>query len=159
HLLLAAQGYQESRLDQNARSSAGAVGVMQIKPSTAKDPNVAVPDVHSVEPNIHAGTKYVSFLRERYFNDPGLDDLNSTLMSLAAYNVGPARMIKLRNQAEQLGYDPDVWFDNVEIAAARYVGKEPVTYVSNIYKYYIAYLLSEELVEARRAARERVGIE
>jgi membrane-bound lytic murein transglycosylase MltF len=159
HLLVAAQGFQESRLDQSVRSAAGAVGVMQIKPSTAQDPNIGIPDVLEVESNIHAGTKYLNFLRERYFNDPNLDELNSTLMALAAYNMGPARMIKLRSQAKQLGYDPNIWFDNVEIAAAKYVGKEPVTYVSNIYKYYIAYTLSEELVQARQAARARAGID
>ncbi len=159
HLLLAAQGYQESRLDQGARSAAGAVGVMQIKPSTASDPNVDVPDVHELEGNIHAGTKYLGFLRQRYFSDPGLDKLNSTLMALGAYNIGPARMIRLREQARQLGYNPDQWFGNVEIAAAKYVGEEPVIYVSNIYKYYIAYLLSKELMQARQQARERAGID
>tara|TARA_R110002073_G_scaffold63491_9_gene159034 strand:+ start:123 stop:1640 length:1518 start_codon:yes stop_codon:yes gene_type:complete len=159
HLLLAAQAYQESRLDQSARSAAGAVGVMQIKPSTASDPNVNVSNIHQVESNIHAGAKYLDFLRGRYFNDPEIDELNRVLMALAAYNIGPARMIGLRDRAQQLGYDPNVWFDNVELAAAQQVGREPVTYVANIYKYYIAYRLSGELVRARKAARERAGID
>lgn len=158
HLLLAAQGYQESRLDQNARSAAGAIGVMQVRPSTAGDPNVGIDDIHLVEPNIHAGTKYLAFLRERYFNEPGVDELNQTLLALAAYNVGPSRMINLRNRADKMGYDRNVWFDNVEIVAAKYVGREPVHYVANIYKYYLAYVLSSEQLAQRAAARDRAGI-
>ena len=156
--MLAAQGYQESRLDQSARSAAGAVGVMQIKPSTAADPNVGIRGIEQVEPNIHAGTKYLSFLRGRYFNQEGVDERNRLFLSLAAYNAGPARMARLRQQTAQMGYDPNVWFDNVEIAAARYVGREPVQYVANVYKYYMAYRLSSALLRQRSAAREEAGI-
>ena len=157
-LMIAAQGYQESRLDQSARSSAGAVGVMQIKPSTARDKNVNVTDIHQVDPNIHAGTKYLNFIRERYFSDPAIDERNQVLLSLAAYNMGPGRMLKLREQASGLGYDPNVWFDNVELAAARYVGREPVQYVANIFKYYLAYKLSTEQWDKRQMARQRAEI-
>ena len=83
-LMLAAQGYQESRLDQSVRSSAGAIGVMQLLPSTAADPNVAIPTIEVLEDNIHAGAKYMRFLRDRSFTDPELDDLNATLLSFAA---------------------------------------------------------------------------
>lgn len=158
-LLLAAQGYQESRLDQSARSSMGAVGVMQIKPSTARDKNVGIDDVHTAEPNIHAGTKYLAFLRERYFSDEEIDARNQMLMALAAYNMGPARMIQVRSKAAEMGYDPNRWFDHVEVAAARHVGREPVTYVANISKYYLAYTLNEQQIAQREAARERAGIE
>lgn len=159
HLMLAAQGYQESRLDQSARSAAGAVGVMQIKPSTAADPNVGIRGIDKVEPNIHAGTKYLSFLRGRYFNQEGVDERNRLFLALAAYNAGPARMARLRQQTVELGYDPNVWFDNVEIAAAKYVGREPVQYVANVYKYYMAYRLSAALLSRRSEAREEAGIE
>jgi len=159
YLMVAAQGYQESRLDQNARSRAGAIGVMQIKASTANDRNVGIKDIHNVDSNIHAGVKYLDFLRNRYFNDPGIDQLNQTLMALAAYNMGPSRMINLRNKATKMGYDPNIWFDNVELAAAKHVGREPVQYVANIYKYYLAYRLSAEQVLQRGRARERAGIE
>ena len=138
-LLLAAQGYQESGLNQNLVSSAGAVGIMQIKPSTAEDPNVNVPNVYNLEDNIHAGTKYLNFIYGRYFNDNELDVINASLFSLASYNAGPARIRKLRKQAAQSGLDPNVWFDNVEIMAARDIGRETVQYVSNIYKYYASY--------------------
>lgn len=138
-LLLAAQGYQESKLNQHLVSSAGAVGIMQIKPSTAKDPNVDIPDIHIMENNIHAGTKYLDFIHRKYFSDSSMDSLNARLFALASYNAGPAKIRKLRRQARRRGLDPNIWFDNVEILAAREIGREPVQYVSNIYKYYASY--------------------
>ena len=140
-LMIAAQGYQESHLDQTKRSPVGAVGVMQVMPATARDPNVAIPEIHETEPNIHAGVKYLRFLRERYFSDPALTPLDQTLFSFAAYNAGPGNIAKARKRAAKLGLDPNVWLDNVEIAAARVVSREPVVYVRNIYKYYVAYSL------------------
>ena len=158
-LIVAAQGYQESRLDQNARSKAGAVGIMQLLPSTAADPNVGIPDITRAEPNIHAGIKYLDFLRMRYFNDPDITLLNQTLFALAAYNAGPVRISKLRSRAAQTGYDPNKWFGNVEVVVAREVGSEPVKYVANILKYYVSYRLSL-IREAQRAeAREKMGME
>ncbi len=140
-LMIAAQGYQESSLDQSKRSPVGAVGVMQVMPATARDPNVGIPDIHQQEPNIHAGVKYLRFLRDRYFSDPALSDLDQTLFSFAAYNAGPGNVAKARKRAAKLGLDPNVWLDNVEIAAAKVVSREPVVYVRNIYKYYVAYKL------------------
>ncbi len=159
YLLAAAQGYQESRLDQNARSRAGAIGVMQLLPSTARDSSVGIADIHEVDSNIHAGIKYLDYLRERYFGDLPDSDINKTLLALAAYNAGPRNMINLRNDAEKLGYDPDVWFDNVEVVAAKRIGREPVRYVANIFKYYMAYRLTLNQVLEHQAERERVGIE
>lgn len=159
YLMVAAQGYQESRLDQKARSKSGAIGVMQVLPTTARDKNVNIHNIHEVEANIHAGIKYMEFLRRQYFSDPGIDDINRTLLALGAYNVGPGRMIKLREQAAKRGYNPNVWFDNVELVAAKEVGREPVQYVANIYKYYLAYRLTADQVLKHRAARERAGIE
>ncbi len=159
HLMLAAQGYQESRLDQSVRSRAGAVGVMQVLPSTARDPNVGIDDISEVDSNIHAGTKYMDFLRSRYFSEPAIEEQDRNWLALAAYNAGPRRMINLRNKAEKLGYDPNRWFDNVEVVAARDIGQETVQYVSNIFKYYISYRLSLEQERYRQAARARVGIE
>jgi len=158
YLLAAAQGYQESRLDQGARSRAGAVGVMQLKPTTAADRNVDINNIHKVENNIHAGIKYLSFLRERYFDDPAISEWNQTALALAAYNIGPTRMIKLRQSAERRGYDPNIWFDNVEVVAAKEIGREPVQYVANIYKYLLAYRTSAEQLSQRKDARERAGI-
>ena len=138
-MLLAAQGYQESHLDNSTRSSAGAVGIMQIKPSTAADPNVGIDNVHDIENNIHAGVKYLAFIRERYFSDPEIDPLNSILFSMAAYNMGPARINGIRRKAEGLGVNGNIWFGQVELLAAREVGRESVQYVSNIYKYYASF--------------------
>lgn len=143
-LLLVAQGYQESGLNQATRSRAGAIGVMQLLPSTAADPNVGIADIHDMEQNIHAGIKYMAFLRDRYFTSPELDPVNRTLFSFAAYNAGPARVRRLRQQASELGLDPNTWFKEVEIVAARDIGQETVQYVSNIYKYYLAYRLLRE---------------
>jgi membrane-bound lytic murein transglycosylase MltF len=140
-LMIAAQGYQESRLDQSKRSRVGAVGVMQVMPATARDPNVGVADIHLLEPNIHAGVKYLRFLRDRYFSDSALSALDRTMFAFAAYNAGPANVAKARKRTAAMGLDPDVWFDNVEIAAAKTISREPVTYCRNIYKYYVAYKL------------------
>jgi len=154
-LKLAAQGFQESHLKQHKRSAAGAVGVMQIKPSTAKDRNVGIADITILENNIHAGTKYMRFLSDRYFSD-GVDELNRWLFSLAAYNAGPARVARLRREASENGLDRNHWFDQVEIIAAKRIGRETVTYVSNIYKYYIGYKLADARLQEQR---ERHGAE
>jgi membrane-bound lytic murein transglycosylase MltF len=159
YLMVAAQGYQESRLDQSARSRAGAVGIMQLLPSTAKDPNVGIPDITSVEPNIHAGVKYLNFIRTRYFSDPEIDRFNQTMFSFAAYNAGPARIRKLRDKAAQQGYNPNEWFDNVEVVAAKEVGQETVQYVANILKYYIAYRLSTKQQVQRAQERKSHGVD
>ena len=151
-LMIAAQGYQESRLDQRKRSPVGAIGVMQVMPATAQDRNVSIPDIHLEEPNIHAGVKYLRFLRDHYFSDPALSDLDQTLFSFAAYNAGPGNIAKARKRVAKLGLDPDVWLDNVEIAAAKAVSREPVVYVRNIYKYYVAYKLMNEGKLGPRAA-------
>jgi membrane-bound lytic murein transglycosylase MltF len=156
YLFAAAQGYQESRLDQSVRSSAGAVGVMQLLPSTAADKNVGIPNIEDLDANIHAGIKYMDFLRDHYFSDPAITPLNQALLALGAYNAGPSRMISMRDKAAQQGYDPNVWFDNVELIAAREIGRETVQYVSNVYRYYTTYrmIAMQEMVhvEARKAA-------
>ncbi len=154
YLIVTAQGYQESRLMQTARSRAGAVGIMQLLPSTAADPNVGIPDISEAEDNIHAGVRYLNFIRNRYFSDPEMDDFNKTMFALAAYNAGPARIAKLRSKAEKLGYNPNKWFDNVEIIAAKEIGGETVQYVANILKYYVVYRLSIIRTLQRQEARE-----
>jgi membrane-bound lytic murein transglycosylase MltF len=149
-LMVAAQGYQESKLDQSARSHAGAVGIMQLLPSTAADPNVGIPNITTERNNIHAGVRYLRFLRDRYFNDSQLSNLDRVAFSFAAYNAGPGNVAKSRKLAAKMGLDPDVWFDNVELAAARAVSREPVIYVRNIYKYYVAYRRIADQIIARR---------
>jgi membrane-bound lytic murein transglycosylase MltF len=159
YLMVAAQAYQESGLDQNARSGAGAVGIMQLLPTTAADKNVGIPDISDAESNIHAGVKYLDFIRKRYFNDPGIDRFNQTLFAFAAYNAGPARVANLRGKAEQQGYDPNIWFDNVEIIAAREIGRETVQYVANILKYYVGYRLSVEQQVKRGEERKKQNLD
>ena len=141
-LMLAAQAFQESGLRQDRRSPAGAIGIMQIKPSTAADPNVGVDDITTVDGNIHAGAKYMRFIADRYFAEEKFNDLNQWLLSLAAYNAGPAKINRYRREAAENGYDPNRWFDNVEIIAARRIGSETVTYVSNVFKYYVGYQIT-----------------
>jgi membrane-bound lytic murein transglycosylase MltF len=132
----------------------GAVGIMQILPSTAADKNVGIPDIKELENNIHAGIKYLRFLRDRYFSDPAMDLLNQNLFAFAAYNAGPAKISRLRNRAKKAGFDPNVWFGNVEILAAKKIGRETVQYVSNIYKYYVAYRLAGDRRQAMQKAKE-----
>jgi membrane-bound lytic murein transglycosylase MltF len=143
-LLMAAQGYQESQLDQGRHSAAGAIGIMQVMPATAD--KMQVGDVTELEPNIHAGVKYIRYIVDQYFKNEPMDSLNKVLFAFAAYNAGPARISSLRAEARSLGFDPNVWFDNVERVAAYRIGRETVQYVANIYKYYIAYTLVQDNV-------------
>jgi membrane-bound lytic murein transglycosylase MltF len=148
-MLMAAQGYQESRLDQRARSHVGAIGVMQVMPQTGKE--LGVGDIHQLEPNIHAGVKFIRTMVDKNFAGEPIDDLNKMLFAFAAYNAGPGRLRQLRREAADRGLDRNLWFNNVERIAAERIGRETVTYVSNIYKYYVAYLLIQgEYVQRRQ---------
>jgi len=154
YLLMAAQGYQESRLDQNAKSHVGAIGIMQLMPGTGKDMNVG--EIQQLDPNIHAGVKYIRFMVDRHFEKEPMTRQNKVLFALAAYNAGPGRIAQMRREAARRGLDPNVWFNNVEMVTAEKVGSEPVTYVSNIFKYYVAYTLVGEADEALRKKVEEL---
>ena len=139
-LMLAAQGFQESRLDQKARSHVGAIGVMQIMPATGAE--LKVGDIRVIEPNIHAGAKYLDRLMKHYFPDARFSPHDRALFAFAAYNAGPGNIAKMRKEAARRGLDPDKWFDNVELVVADRIGYETTTYVRNIFKYYVAYRLT-----------------
>ena len=150
YLLMAAQGYQESGLDQTRKSAVGAVGVMQVMPATGKDMKVG--DIQQMEPNIHAGVKYMRFMMDNFYADEPMDELNKGLFTFASYNAGPGRIRQLRARAAKRGLDANRWFNNVELLAAESIGRETVQYVSNIYKYYLAYkLLTEQQAERAKA--------
>lgn len=152
-LLMAAQGYQESRLNQSVRSPVGAIGVMQVMPRTGKE--LKVGDIRSLDPNIHAGVKYMRWMIDQYYGDEPMTSLDKALFSFASYNAGPARIARLRVETQQRGFDPNIWFGNVEHLAAEKIGAETVTYVSNIYKYYIAYrLIMDEQARKQKATEE-----
>jgi membrane-bound lytic murein transglycosylase MltF len=152
-LMVGAQAYQESGIDQSKRSPMGAIGVMQVLPSTAADPNVNIPKIEELENNIHAGVKYMRFIMDRYFKDAEMDDLNRNLFAFASYNAGPARISGLMSQAAREGLNPNVWFHNVEVVAAKEIGRETVQYVSNIFKYYVAYRLIVDRLKAKEAVK------
>jgi membrane-bound lytic murein transglycosylase MltF len=154
YLLLMAQGYQESELNQSARSPVGAIGVMQVMPSTGKDMKVG--DITQIEPNIHAGVKFLRSMMDEYYANEPMDRVNKTLFTFAAYNAGPGRIRGLRKTAADRGLDPNVWFNNVELIAAEKIGRETVTYVSNIYKYYLAYQMIEEEHAKRQETKEAI---
>lgn len=144
-LLILAQAFQESGLDHTRKSNAGAVGIMQILPSTARDKKIGISNVDKLENNIHAGVKYLAFLRDHYFAGEEISPRDQVRMSLAAYNSGPAKIQKARRHAAKIGLDKNRWFRNVELAALQVIGQEPVRYVSNINKYYVLYqTLTEE---------------
>ena len=154
HLMLVAQSYQESRLNQNARSHVGAIGMMQLMPATGAEMRVG--DIRQTEANVHAGAKYMRQLLDVYFADAEFNEQNRNLFAFAAYNAGPGRMRQMRELAKQRGLDPNVWFENVELVTAERVGQEPVKYVRNIFKYYAAYKLVEEAESAAEAARQGI---
>jgi membrane-bound lytic murein transglycosylase MltF len=154
-LMLAAQGYQESRLNQNAKSHVGAIGVMQLMPATGAEMKVG--DIGLTEANIHAGAKYMDQLMSKYFRDAHFSEGNRPLFAFASYNCGAANVAKARTTAQNRGLDPDKWFNNVELVIAQQIGSETTTYVRNIYKYYVAYKLTLEAQEEAAKARSQVA--
>jgi membrane-bound lytic murein transglycosylase MltF len=155
YLLMSAQGYQESGLDQARKSAVGAIGVMQVMPATGKDMKVG--DITELEPNIHAGVKYVRFMMDQFYNSEPMDALNKGLFTFASYNAGPGRIKQLRELAAKRGLNPNIWFNNVELVAAEKIGRETVQYVSNIYKYYLAYKMLVEQAQERQKAKSEVA--
>jgi membrane-bound lytic murein transglycosylase MltF len=105
----------------------------------------------------HAGAKYMDRLMEKYFSEAKFEGDNRTLFAFASYNAGPGNIEKMRRNAERQGFDPDKWFNNVEIVTAQKIGMETTTYVRNILKYYVAYKLQFDVKEAARKAREQVA--
>jgi membrane-bound lytic murein transglycosylase MltF len=158
YVMLAAQGYQESMLNQDRVSPRGAVGIMQVLPHYAAANPINIPNVHNPKDNIHAGAKMLAQIAKTYFTDPGIDELNKTLFTFAAYNAGPNRIIRLRKQAQAEGLDPNVWFGNVELEVAKDIGQETVQYVSNIYKYYVAYKMAIDQQRIREQAKQGVKV-
>ena len=152
YLLMAAQGFQESGLNQDAKSAVGAIGVMQVMPATGAE--LKVGDIKELDANVHAGVKYMRFMVDRYYKDEPMDRLNKVLFTFASYNAGPGRIRQLRKEAAKRGLDPNVWFGNVEQIASERIGRETVTYVSNIYKYYVAYRMVSEEINRRVAAKD-----
>jgi len=150
-VMLMAQGYQESHLDQHAKSNVGAVGIMQLMPATAKAPPIEIDDIEKVEGNIEAGAKYMAYLKKQYFADLAHDPANQHFFALAAYNAGPGAIHHQRQVAHRYGLDPDRWFGQVERVVGRHISQQPVVYVRNIYQYYLAY---QRLLAEQAAVRE-----
>ena len=142
-------------MDHSKRNPSGAVGLMQLLPSTAADPNIGIHDIERVDNNVHAGVKYLAFLRDRYFAEAALAPQARFAFIWAAYNAGPAKVSSMRDMATQMGLDRNQWFHNVELAAGKIVGRETVKYVADIYKYYVAYSLVQDLVEKQAEIKER----
>ena len=153
--LLAAQAYQESQLDQSKKSHRGAIGLMQILPTTAHNPPIQIKDIHQPSNNIHAGVKYLAHLRDHYFTQKSYTPHEQINFALAAYNMGPAKLKSLQQHARKLRLNPYVWFSHMEQVALRYVGREPVRYVANIHKYYLAYRQSEENQQKKTQEMEK----
>jgi membrane-bound lytic murein transglycosylase MltF len=151
-LMLAAQGYQESMLDQKKKSPVGAIGVMQLMPATGR--SLKVGDITVTESNVHGGAKYLDQLMTQYFKDAKFDEQNRTLFAFASYNAGPGNISKMRKEAETRGLDPDVWFNNVEVVTAEKIGIETTTYVRNIFKYYVSHRFTRSR-SARHATQGR----
>ena len=153
-LMLAAQGYQESQLNQEARSHMGAIGVMQLLPATGAEMKVG--DITVTEPNIHAGAKYMDQLMSRFFPDANFSVEVRPLFAFASYNAGPGNIRRMRNLTRERGLNPDKWFNNVEVLVAEKIGLETTTYVRNIYKYYVSYKLTLDADMERRRVLEQL---
>jgi membrane-bound lytic murein transglycosylase MltF len=153
YLMIAAQAYQESQMDQSKKNPSGAVGIMQVIPKYAAASPINIPNVTTAQNNIEAGVKMLNNISDNYFDDGTLDPVNRTLFTFAGYNAGPNHIVRLRREAQQQGLDPNVWFGNVELVASKDIGQETVQYVANIYKYYVAYKLSVQQAEALKKAK------
>ncbi|MDA5193103.1 MltF family protein [Govanella unica] len=136
-LVIAAVGFQESRLDHSVRGAGGLTGVMQMRAPIAKQMKAG--PVTKFDSNIEAGAKYLAYLANHLFGGAKPDRLNRSLFAAAAYNMGPDRISSARVKAKAMGLDPNIWFDNVELAAMAQSGLRPVLYVRDIFKYYVAY--------------------
>jgi membrane-bound lytic murein transglycosylase MltF len=145
-LFIAALGFQETLLNQNAVSGVGALGVMQLMPATGASLNVG--DIHLLGPNIHAGAKYMDQLINKNFPNIQFQSYNRSLFAVASYNIGPNNVAKARVLALQAGFDPNQWFQNVEFIAAQKMGFEPINYVRNVYKYFISYQLKLNQIQS-----------
>lgn len=156
-LQVAAQAYQESELNPKAENRSGATGLMQIRPATARDKNVGIHDISAPQSNVHAGVKYMRFLADRYFSDEEMHPMDQWMFTLAAYNAGPARIQKLRSEAQKRGLDQNRWVDNVETVTAHRVGSETVRYVTDITKYFLGYKLAFERHIALQELRARLN--
>jgi membrane-bound lytic murein transglycosylase MltF len=110
---------------------------MQITPARAAE--VGISDVTTIDDNVHAGVKYLRFIVDRYYADEPVDPVNKALFGFASFKAGPERVQRLRAKARALGLSPNLWFNNVELVAAREIGRETVDYVSNISKYHTAF--------------------
>ena len=154
-MLIMAQAFQESGLNNYKKSRAGAVGIMQIKPSTASSREVSIKDIHLLGNNIHAGIKYLAFLRDHYFSDSDLEEKDRVRFALAAYNAGPTRIQKIRRLAGKMDVDPNKWFRNTELAALKHIGQETVRYVSNINKYYLVFRFTFETEQVRSSEKKK----
>lgn len=144
-LLLASVSFQESRFRQRLVSPANAVGVFQVKESTAKEPYINIYPIRgekNLENNIHAGVKYLHWIKKSFF-DPikKMREKDRIRFSLAAYNAGPSRVLKAIKMAQSKGLDPHKWFRNVELVMIDMRLIEPVRYVSEINKRFVAYNL------------------
>jgi membrane-bound lytic murein transglycosylase MltF len=129
-------------------------GLPDTTPGTGKE--LKVGDISKTQPNIEGGVKYMRMMIDRYYANEPMTELDKALFTFASYNAGPARVAQLRKEAVNRGLNPNVWFHNVEYVAADKIGSETVTYVSNIYKYYIAYKLIMEARAAREKATETI---
>lgn len=155
-LMISAQAFQESGLDNRKVSHKGAIGIMQVLPSTAKDPYIDIHDISKLENNIHAGVKYMRFIKDRYFSKDNISYDNQVYLSLASYNAGPAKIRKMRQLAKKQGYNPNIWFKNVEVITRKNVGTEPIKYVANINRYYVIYkqMMALKLLKATQNTPE-----
>ena len=128
---------------------------MQLMPATGRQMDVG--DIGLPGPNVHAGVRYLRRLMDDYFNEPQVTFLNRMLFTFAAYDAGPNRISRLREEAGRLGFDRNKWFGNVELVVADRVGLEPVHYVGNILKYYVAYTRIDEVEMARAQAKRKLN--
>lgn len=148
--LITAQMYQESRFDPKAKSWAGAQGLMQVMPRTARE--LGVKDLRNPEKGIEAGVRYLAWLRDRF--EPELSVKDRMWFALASYNAGAGHVRDARRLAKRQGWESNRWFDNVEramllLSKRKYAkqahhgyvrGSEPVKYVREIKDRYQAYL-------------------
>ncbi|MEA3463320.1 MAG: transporter substrate-binding domain-containing protein [Bacteroidota bacterium] len=109
--LMASVIYQESRFNPEAVSWAGAFGLMQLMPVTARSYGITMES--SPEEQIKAGASFIKWLDDR-FKDAIPDQTERIKFVLASYNIGLGHIQDARRLAERYESDPNVWFDSVD---------------------------------------------
>jgi membrane-bound lytic murein transglycosylase MltF len=142
---LAALAFKESKLNPGAKGSGGATGLLQITPTAAR--RVGVGNIQNTDNNVQAAARYMALIQRKFFSSPRVNERERMAFVLAAYNLGPERVQRMRKEARKRGLNPNQWFFQTERIAMEQGGENVVTFVNSVNKYYLAFDRHRESLE------------